>query len=140
MRPPAGVAPGSAPLAPRRDARALQLAKGAAITWRALYFPRGQATLLPAVAASLDTLAQLLRLYPHVRVEVQGHTDNQGDSLLNRLLSCQRAAAVCAYLAAHGVAAGRLRPVGLGGTRPVADNGQPAQRTRNRRVVLRPLP
>ena len=37
---------------------------------------------------------------------------------------------------AHGVAAGQLRPVGYGGTRPVADNADPAQRPRNRRVVL----
>ena len=59
-----------------------------------------------------------------------------GNAELNRELSQQRAAAVCLYLVAHGVAAAQLRPVGYGGTRPVADNADPAQRPRNRRVLL----
>jgi outer membrane protein OmpA-like peptidoglycan-associated protein len=70
----------------------------------------------------------VLRQYPYLRLEVQGHTDNQGDALLNRLLSHQRAVAVCAYLTAHGIAASRLQPLGLGDTQPVADNREPAQR------------
>jgi outer membrane protein OmpA-like peptidoglycan-associated protein len=82
----------------------------------------------------------VLRQYPYLRLEVQGHTDNQGDALLNRLLSHQRAVAVCAYLTAHGIAASRLQPLGLGDTQPVADNREPAQRSRNRRVVLQPIP
>ncbi|HEX8657346.1 MAG TPA: hypothetical protein VF690_07430 [Hymenobacter sp.] len=41
----------------------------------------------------------------------------------------------------HGprVAEGQLRPVGYGGTKPVTDNADPAQRPRNRRVVLQRL-
>jgi outer membrane protein OmpA-like peptidoglycan-associated protein len=130
----------SAPRASTRDTLARQLARGVAVTWHALYFPQGQATLLPAVAASLDTLAGVLRQHPHLRLAVQGHTDNQGDSLLNRHLSQQRAVAVCTYLTAHGIAASRLQPLGLGDTQPVADNREPAQRPRNRRVVLQPIP
>jgi outer membrane protein OmpA-like peptidoglycan-associated protein len=91
------------------------------------------------VQASLDTLARVLGSYPALRLEVQGHTDNQGDPAINQRLSRQRAGAVCAYLTAHGVAASRLRAVGYGGARPVADNTQPSQRPRNRRVVLQPL-
>ena len=37
------------------------------------------------------------------------------------------------------VGTAQLRPVGYGGTQPVADNADPAQRPRNRRVVLRRL-
>ena len=129
----------SAPRATSRDTLARQLTTGVAVTWHALYFPQGQATLLPAVAASLDTLAGVLRQYPHLRLEVQGHTDNQGDALLNRHLSYQRAVAVCTYLAAHGIVASRLQPIGLGDTQPVADNREPTQRPRNRRVVLQPI-
>ena len=70
---------------------------------------------------------------------MQGHTDNVGNAELNRQLSQQRAEAVCLYLTAHGAAAAQLRPVGYGGTQPVADNADPAQRPRNRRVVLRRL-
>ena len=116
------------------------MAAGQPLTLRALYFEQGRADLPAPVQASLDTLAQALAHYPALRLEVQGHTDNQGDSILNLQLSRRRAEAVCAYLAARGVLSGRLHPLGLGGTQPVADNNVPAERPRNRRVVLRPLP
>jgi outer membrane protein OmpA-like peptidoglycan-associated protein len=122
------------------DTLGARLASGSAVTWRALYFAQGQADLLPPVRANLDTLVRVLTRYPSLRLEVQGHTDNQGDSALNRQLSRRRAEVVCQYLAMRGIAAGRLRPVGLGGTQPVADNRQPAERPHNRRVVLRPWP
>ncbi|NML65608.1 OmpA family protein [Hymenobacter sp. RP-2-7] len=126
---------------PRRaDTLAAHLARGQALTLRALYFEQGKADLPAPVQASLDTLAQALGHYPRLRLEVQGHTDNQGDPELNRQLSQRRAEAVCQYLAARGVATARLQPLGLGGTQPVADNNLPAERPRNRRVVLRPLP
>jgi len=117
-----------------------QLLNGQAITVRALYFEQGQVLLLPAVRASLDTLARVLARYPALRLEVQGHTDNQGDPVLNQQLSMRRAEAVCQYLNTRGIAPTRLSPLGLGGTQPVADNNLPAERPRNRRVVLRPLP
>lgn len=125
---------------PHPPTMAAQLLSGQAITARALYFEQSQIVLLPAVQASLDTLAQVLRRYPALRLEVQGHTDNQGDPVLNQQLSLRRAEAVCQYLATRGVEAARLRPLGLGGSQPVADNNLPAERPRNRRVVLRPLP
>jgi outer membrane protein OmpA-like peptidoglycan-associated protein len=118
---------------------ATRLAAGQAVTLRALYFMQGKADLPLAVRASLDTLAAALATRPTLRLEVQGHTDNQGDSALNRQLSQRRAEAVAQYLAAHGVEASRLRAVGYGGTQPVADNSQLAQRPRNRRVVLLPF-
>ncbi len=134
------ASPGPRPInSARASAVASRLAEGHRVTLPALYFTQGQADLLPTVQASLDTLAQVLESYPTLRLEVQGHTDNQGDPAINQRLSRQRAEAVCAYLTAHGVAASRLRAVGYGGSRPVADNTQPNQRPRNRRVVLQPF-
>jgi outer membrane protein OmpA-like peptidoglycan-associated protein len=135
-RPVSAISPAEAS---RTALLATRLASGQAVTLRDLYFEQGQADLLPAVRASLDTLAQALASNPTLRFEVQGHTDNQGDPTINQQLSRRRAEAVCHYLVAHGVAATRLRALGYGGSRPVADNRNPAQRPRNRRVVLRPL-
>ena len=117
-----------------------QLGKGQALSWPNLYFAQGQADLLPAAQASLNTLVTILRQQPGLRLQVQGHTDNQGDSSLNRQLSQRRAEVVCRYLVAGGVADGRLQAKGYGGSRPVADNRVVAFRARNRRVVLQPLP
>ncbi|WP_196294356.1 PA14 domain-containing protein [Hymenobacter ruricola] len=122
-----------------RTARLATLAVGEAVTLPDLYFDQGQARLLPAVRTALDGLAAILHAQPTLRFEVQGHTDNVGNAELNRQLSQQRAEAVCLYLTAHGAAEGQLRPVGYGGTQPVADNADPAQRPRNRRVALRRL-
>jgi outer membrane protein OmpA-like peptidoglycan-associated protein len=112
---------------------------GGTITLPDLYFDQGKAVLLPRVRTALDALATTLRTRPELRFEVQGHTDNVGNAELNRQLSQQRAEAVCLYLTAHGVATAQLQPKGYGGTQPVADNADPAQRPRNRRVVLRRL-
>ncbi|WP_210513845.1 PA14 domain-containing protein [Hymenobacter terricola] len=120
-------------------ARLSGLGVGETITLPELYFNQGQAVLLPAARRALDGLAAALSARPTLRFEVQGHTDNVGNAELNRQLSQQRADAVCRYLAAHGVAPERLRSVGYGGTQPVADNADPTQRPRNRRVVLRRL-
>ena len=117
----------------------MQLAVGEAVTMPELYFSQGQARLEPPTRAALGQLAAVLSTRPAFRLEVQGHTDNVGSAELNRQLSQQRAEAVCLYLTAHGVATAQLRPVGYGGTQPMADNADPAQRPRNRRVVLRRL-
>ncbi|MGI4834696.1 MAG: PA14 domain-containing protein [Janthinobacterium lividum] len=137
-RPPRRVP--AKPSIQQTDAVAARLAAGQALTLRALYFEQGKADLPTLVQTSLDTLAQALGRYPRLRLEVQGHTDNQGDPELNRQLSQRRAEAVCRYLTAHGIAPARLQPLGLGGAQPVADNRLPTERPRNRRVVLRPLP
>ncbi|MET4075671.1 PA14 domain-containing protein [Hymenobacter sp. UYCo722] len=120
-------------------ARLRQLAVGETVTLPELYFQQGKAHLLPASRTALNQLATILSTQPTLRLEVQGHTDNVGNAELNRQLSQQRAEAVCLYLTAHGVNTAQLRPLGYGGTQPVADNTDPAQRPRNRRVVLRRL-
>ncbi|OGX83284.1 hypothetical protein BEN47_17585 [Hymenobacter lapidarius] len=143
--PAVATAPGPLPEPARpvadsgRTAQLARLAVGETVTLPELYFDQGQAQLLPAVRTALNELAATLQARPDLRFEVQGHTDNVGNAELNRQLSQQRAAAVCLYLTAHGVAEPQLRPVGYGGTQPVADNADPAQRPLNRRVVLRRL-
>jgi outer membrane protein OmpA-like peptidoglycan-associated protein len=132
-------APILAPADSGSSAQLTHLAVGEAMTLPELHFDQGKAVLLPPVRTALDALAATLRPRPELRFEVQGHTDNVGNAELNRQLSQQRAEVVCLYLTAHGVATAQLQPKGYGGTQPVADNAAPAQRPRNRRVVLRRL-
>jgi outer membrane protein OmpA-like peptidoglycan-associated protein len=120
-------------------AQLARLAVGEAVTLPELHFEQGTARLLLPARAALDTLAAMRQKSAGLRLEVQGHTDNVGNADLNRQLSQQRAEAVCRYLTAHGVHTAQLRPVGYGGTQPVADNADPVQRPRNRRVVLHQL-
>ncbi|MCC2545546.1 OmpA family protein [Hymenobacter sp. BT175] len=112
------------------------LAKGSTVVLEHLYFEQGVARMLPSSLPELDKLAQLLKSQPALQLEIVGHTDNVGDPALNLQLSRQRAERVRDYLLRNGVEAHRLVAEGYGGTRPVADNDDPRQRPRNRRVEV----
>ena len=67
-------------------------------------------------------------------VEVQGHTDSDGEADYNLDLSQRRVDAVVATLVAKGVAAERLVPKGYGETEPMVPNDADAHKALNRRV------
>ncbi|TGD81837.1 PA14 domain-containing protein [Hymenobacter wooponensis] len=112
------------------------LSKGAAVTLPNLYFTQSTATLLPSSRPTLNALVRTLRAQPAMRLEVAGHTDNVGEAALNLRLSEQRARVVRQYLVQQGIDSVRLTARGYGGARPVADNRDPQQRPRNRRVEV----
>ncbi|MGH8030306.1 MAG: OmpA family protein [Arenimonas sp.] len=97
-------------------------------------FPSGSAQLTARAIASLDKLAAKVPAGSSLHIE--GHTDSQGADDANRLLSQRRADAVRRALAAAGIAASRLRAVGVGEVDPVAENTTEAGRARNRRVEI----
>jgi OOP family OmpA-OmpF porin len=87
----------------------------------------------------LDRVAGVILQNPDLRLQVAGHTDNQGDANYNQLLSMQRAEAVMDYLVAQGVSRNHIGAVGYGGQRPIADNSTAEGQQQNRRVELRRL-
>ncbi len=101
-----------------------------------IHFDTGKATIQPDSENVLGEIVKLLQQNPDLKLRVEGHTDNQGNAAANQTLSEKRAQAVVAWLVAHEVSASRLTAVGLGQTKPVADNSTPEGRTKNRRVDL----
>jgi OOP family OmpA-OmpF porin len=86
--------------------------------------------------SDIAELAAFLRRFDDLDVDVEGHTDSQGDDVYNQQLSERRARAVVDLLVnEHGIARDRLDPVGYGETRPVADNATAEGRAENRRVM-----
>ena len=79
-------------------------------------------------------VAQILRGHTEIKVEVQGHTDSQGDMDHNIQLSKERAESVRTYLIKKGVDPARMISGGYGPTVPIADNKTKAGREANRRV------
>ena len=63
-----------------------------------------------------------------------------GDPAENAKLSAQRAQKICAVLQQMGVSANRLVAHGFGATLPLADNGTPEGRAKNRRVQFLVIP
>ncbi|PTU32501.1 OmpA family protein [Stenotrophobium rhamnosiphilum] len=95
--------------------------------------------LTAAAKEILNQVAETLKAYPEVNVEVQGHTDYIGTDAYNLGLSEKRAIAVKVYLGGKGVQTQRLSPVGYGKTRPIDTNETEAGRENNRRVELKVL-
>jgi OOP family OmpA-OmpF porin len=110
-------------------------ALAAALSGRPVTFGTGSALLSAGDRAGLDGVAAVLRAGT-VSALVVGHTDSTGPTAVNQALSLGRARAAVDYLVAEGVPATRLRAVGLGASRPVADNATPAGRAANRRVEI----
>ena len=99
-------------------------------------FAHDSAELAPASTGTLSQILAVLKANPGVRLRIEGHTDATGGERYNLALSQRRAEAVRAWLAAHGIAAGRLEARGFGESRPVADNATPQGRALNRRVEI----
>ncbi len=105
----------------------------------AILFRSGSAVLAPESEAALDELAGDLALCPAADVDVEGHTDADGEDQLNLALSVARAEAVVDALITRHIAPGRLYAVGYGESQPIADNDTSAGKRLNRRIVIKVL-
>jgi len=86
--------------------------------------------------STLNSVADDLKKYPRLRIELQGHTDSSGSDAYNLKLSQQRADAVREHLVEQGVPAARLVAKGYGESMPVESNDSAEGRAHNRRVVM----
>jgi outer membrane protein OmpA-like peptidoglycan-associated protein len=102
-----------------------------------VYFERGKAVLLENSYTELDRVAEVLIENPKIKIELSGHTDNQGSAKLNLELSKERVAVVENYLVAKGVDKSRIKGKGYGGTKPIASNASEETRKLNRRVEFK---
>jgi outer membrane protein OmpA-like peptidoglycan-associated protein len=99
-----------------------------------IFFEFNRAVIRPQSFPILDTVAQVLRDFPDIAIEVQGHTDSRGNDAFNLRLSQQRADAVRQYLINQGIASSRLTARGYGETMPIESNATTEGRAMNRRV------
>ncbi|HEX5788436.1 MAG TPA: OmpA family protein [Woeseiaceae bacterium] len=88
----------------------------------------------------LNSVTKVLNEFNKTVVEVAGHTDSRGSDAYNQSLSERRANSVAAYLRSQNVIQERLITLGLGESRPVADNSTPEGQQANRRVELTLVP
>ena len=106
---------------------------------KGIKFKTGSAKLTKSSYGTLDDIADLMNKIPEANLEVQGHTDNVGSDKKNQKLSEKRAQSVVNYLKKRGVDSARLRAVGFGSSKPIADNDDKEGRAQNRRVELVPF-
>ncbi len=103
-------------------------------------FASGQDSLNANFFQVLDSVAIVLNKFPQTLLDVDGHTDNVGSDVSNQALSERRAVTVARYLNSRQVDSRRLRIIGFGESRPIADNATEQGRAANRRVEVRISP
>ncbi len=99
-----------------------------------IQFETAKTRILPQSYDILNSVAQVMKDYPNVKVRVEGHTDSQGSDPYNLKLSAGRADSVRTYLVGKGIDPGRLTSEGFGETKPLDTNNTPTGRAVNRRV------
>ncbi len=122
----------------QRLASVKQESRGMVITLSgSVLFATNESTLLPAAVLKLNDVADaLIKGNPDANITIEGHTDSQGQRAYNMDLGQQRADAVKSQLVARSVAADRIKAIGIGPDRPLAENKTAEGRANNRRVEI----
>jgi outer membrane protein OmpA-like peptidoglycan-associated protein len=118
-------------------------AKGAtpmATQHRSIYFESNSAEMSLDSRAVVDEIAQMMRAYGNTVVDIEGNTDSTGSRGYNVDLSRRRAETVRRYLEQRGFPSQRMRALGNGPDRPLANNDNPEGREKNRRTDIKVYP
>jgi outer membrane protein OmpA-like peptidoglycan-associated protein len=118
----------------QRDLYLTPIEEGQSIRLNNVFFERSKDILLSISYPELDRLANILKENKTMHIQLQGHTDNQGDASKNLELSELRVKTIKAYLVAKGIESARIEGKGFGGSKPVASNATEETRKQNRRV------
>ncbi|MFH1977556.1 MAG: OmpA family protein [Pseudomonadota bacterium] len=101
-----------------------------------ILFEVDKSSLQPKSNKQLEHIVTLLKENPDLKLEIQGHTDDQGSEEYNLKLSQDRAETVVNYLGLFGIDINRLTSKGFGESKPVMSNATEEGRAKNRRVEL----
>lgn len=101
-----------------------------------IYFETGSEDLKKNSYKSLDELTQILKEDNRLIITIEGHTDNVGLPENNLALSERRAQRVKQYIESKGIDPKRIKAIGFGDTKPIADNTTTAGKAKNRRVEI----
>lgn len=104
---------------------------------RVIEFEAGKSEVTAKGKVILDEMVLALKKLKSQKVEVIGHTDDQGLRANNLALSQARADAVRTYFSSQGIDINLISISGAGPDRPVASNTTGEGRARNRRIEFR---
>lgn len=104
---------------------------------RNIFFDLDKYELKEKSFLELDKIVVLLNENPTMKIELIGHTDNQGQKQYNQLLSENRAKSVVNYLISKGINKARLSYKGKGDQEPLGSNTTEEGKALNRRTELK---
>ena len=106
---------------------------------KGINFRRNSADIKASSFPLLKEAVSAFKEYPALRVEISGHTSNEGKRDFNMKLSRKRAEAVKLFLVSAGIDETRIGTVGYGPDKPIADNETKEGKEKNRRIEFRLL-
>lgn len=109
------------------------------LRYKKISFTPGSAEIEASAVGLVSAIADVLTQCPPMELEIAGHTDSQGSEEGNRALSQARAEAVLVALQGRRVDVSKMRAVGYGETRPIAENETDLGREANRRIEFTPF-
>ena len=124
------------PVATEADATEVERLLNELVAAEPILFDKGAVTVSTASEATLHRAAAIAEQFGGLRIEVQGHTDSEGDAGRNLALSEQRAAATLDALVALGVPADDMVSKGYGETKLILDPNGREIPEKSRRVVF----
>jgi outer membrane protein OmpA-like peptidoglycan-associated protein len=104
-------------------------------------FKFGKTVLPDEAKQKIDEVVSHLKQDPkNVWIEIEGHTDNVGDKVVNERIGLERAQAVERYLyEQYQIPLHKMNVISYGEEKPVAPNKTKEGRAQNRRVVIKIL-
>ncbi len=120
----------------KRDLYLVPIEAGSMVNLKNVQFKRSKAEFTASSYPELNRLVKLMKEYPKMQIELQGHTDTRGNPQLLLALSQQRVAAVKNYLIEKGISASRISGKGFGGTKPLGTGSNEIE-IKNRRVEFK---
>jgi OmpA-OmpF porin, OOP family len=115
-----------------------ELSEEALLEPRTVYFETGKNAIVITEEFSnyLLNAKDYLAKNKNVKLNIVGHTDNQGNPTTNLTLSKERAAFVLTELSKKGLNQNQMLSDGKGITQPIEDNNTAEGRAKNRRVEI----
>jgi outer membrane protein OmpA-like peptidoglycan-associated protein len=102
-------------------------------------FPVGRARISEDSYSELNIVVDMMKENAGMVIQLEGHTDYQGDPRDNLKLSKERVESVRQYITSKGIAKNRVKTKAFGGTLPLSRDNTPEAHRLNRRVELRIL-
>ena len=112
----------------------IQLQINEILTEKKIAFERRSSTVTEDSKITIVKIADILKEYKNIKLEIAGHTDSRGENALNKKISQDRANSVKDILTSLGINADRLKAVGYGEEFPIAKDDENDLSEINRRV------
>jgi OOP family OmpA-OmpF porin len=102
-------------------------------------FPVGRSKISEESYSELNIVVDMMKENTSMVIQLEGHTDYQGNAKENLKLSRDRVESVKHYITSNGIPKNRIKTKAFGGTMPLSRDNTPEGHRLNRRVELRIL-